>query len=58
LGLMAPGPIGALCLLLVAMFFVWLAFLTWPTLDRQQKTPRVLMTTVVLLLATARILGF
>lgn len=57
-GLMAPGPIGALCLLLVAMFFVWLAFLTWPTLNRQQKTPRVLMTMVVLLLATARILGF
>lgn len=57
-GLMAPGPIGALCLLLVAMFFVWLAFLTWPTLTRKQKTPRVLMAVVVLVLATARVLGF
>lgn len=57
-GLMAPGPIGAVCLLLVVAFFTWLAFLTWPTLDRQQKTPRVLVITVVLFLATARILGF
>lgn len=57
-GLMAPGPIGAVCLLLVAAAFAWLAFLTWPALNRQQKTPRVLMTAVVLVLATARILGF
>ena len=57
-GLMAPGPIGAVCLLLVAAAFAWLAFLTWPALNRQQKTPRVLMTAVVLVLAPARILGF
>ncbi len=57
-GLMAPGPVGALCLLLVAMFFVWLAFLTWPSLSAQQKVPRVLMVTVVLVLAAARVLGY
>jgi hypothetical protein len=57
-GLMAPGPLGALCLLLVAVFFLWLAYLTWPSLNRQQRVPRVLMTLVVLLLAVARMLGF
>lgn len=57
-GLMAPGPLGALCLLLVAVFFLWLAYLTWPSLTRQQRVPRVLMTLVVLVLATARVLGF
>ncbi|GAB3740681.1 DUF6703 family protein [Nocardiopsis nanhaiensis] len=57
-GLMAPGWLGALCLLLVAVFFVWLAYLTWPSLHRQQRVPRVLMVLVVLVLAVARILGF
>lgn len=57
-GLMAPGALGALCLLLVAVFFLWLAFLTWPSLNRQQRVPRVLMLLVVLVLAVARMLGF
>lgn len=57
-GLMAPGLVGALCLLLVAVFFVWLAFLTWPSLNRQQRAPRVLMVVVVLVLAVARFMGF
>ncbi|WP_017587458.1 DUF6703 family protein [Nocardiopsis ganjiahuensis] len=57
-GLMAPGVLGALCLLLVAVFFLWLAFLTWPSLNRQQRAPRVLMMLVVLVLAVARMLGF
>ncbi|WP_017579642.1 DUF6703 family protein [Nocardiopsis valliformis] len=57
-GLMAPGPLGALCLLLVAVFFLWLAYLTWPSLARQQRVPRVLMMLVVLVLAMARMLGF
>ncbi|AFR10742.1 DUF6703 family protein [Nocardiopsis alba] len=57
-GLTAPGVIGALCLTLVAVFFLWLAFLTWPTLDRARKAPRVLMVAVVLLLAVARALGY
>lgn len=57
-GLMAPGPVGALCLLLVAVLFVWLAFLTWPSLSAQQKVPRALMVTVVLVLAAARVLGY
>lgn len=57
-GLMAPGMLGAVCLLLVAVFFVWLAFLTWPSLTRQQKAPRVLMVVVVLVLTVARFMGF
>ncbi|WP_433697934.1 DUF6703 family protein [Nocardiopsis sp. CA-288880] len=57
-GLAAPGFVGAVCLLLVAVFFVWLAFLTWPSLTGQQKVPRVLMVGVVLVLAVARTLGF
>ncbi len=57
-GLMAPGWLGAPCLLLVAAVFGWLAFLTWPSLQRQQRVPRVLMIVVVLVLAVARMLGF
>ncbi|WP_304454104.1 DUF6703 family protein [Nocardiopsis sp. YSL2] len=57
-GLMAPGLVGALCLLAVSVFFSWLAFLTWPTLDRQQRVPRVIMVVVVLVLTVARFLGF
>ncbi|WP_026122667.1 DUF6703 family protein [Nocardiopsis halotolerans] len=57
-GLMAPGPVGALCLLLVAAFFVWLAFLTWPSLNGQARAARVLMVVVVLVLAVARALGY
>ncbi|MEE2035607.1 hypothetical protein Q8791_00030 [Nocardiopsis sp. CT-R113] len=57
-GLAAPGFVGAACLLLVAAFFVWLAFLTWPSLTGQQKVPRVLMVGVVLVLAVARTQGF
>jgi hypothetical protein len=57
-GLMAPGLVGALCLLTVAVFFSWLAFLTWPALARQQRVPRVIMVVVVLVLTVARFLGF
>ncbi|WP_026115627.1 DUF6703 family protein [Nocardiopsis kunsanensis] len=58
-GLMIPvGPLGAVCLMLVALFMVWLAYLTWPSLSRQQKAPRTLMVLVVLVLAIARTLGF
>ncbi|RKS10086.1 hypothetical protein DFP74_5838 [Nocardiopsis sp. Huas11] len=57
-GLMAPGLLGALCLLVVTVFFSWLAFLTWPTLAPQQRVPRVIMVVVVLVLTVARFLGF
>ncbi|GHC89226.1 hypothetical protein GCM10007079_35020 [Nocardiopsis terrae] len=57
-GLTAPGWLGALCLLLVVVSFLWLAFLTWPSLNRQQRIPRILMVSVVLVLAVARMLGF
>lgn len=57
-GLMAPGVVGASCLLAVVAFFAWLAFLTWPTLTRRQRVPRVLMVLVVLVLAMARVWGF
>ncbi|PDP88932.1 hypothetical protein CQJ94_04110 [Glycomyces fuscus] len=57
-GLMAPGPVGAVCLLLVAVFVAWLAFLTWPSLGGQPRTARVLMVVVVLVLAVARVLGY
>ncbi|WP_159939957.1 MULTISPECIES: DUF6703 family protein [unclassified Nocardiopsis] len=57
-GLMAPGPVGALCLLLVALFLAWLAFLTWPSLTAQQRTPRVLVVAVLVVLTVARVLGY
>ncbi len=57
-GLVAPGPVGAACLLLVAAFVAWLAFLTWPSLGGQPRAARVLMVVVVLVLAVARILGY
>ncbi|MBE3001648.1 hypothetical protein IDM40_23560 [Nocardiopsis sp. HNM0947] len=58
-GLMFPiGPVGAVFLAAVGLFLGWLAYLTWPSLTGQQKAPRVLMVIVVLVLATARVLGF
>ncbi|MFD6950592.1 hypothetical protein A6A08_04245 [Nocardiopsis sp. TSRI0078] len=57
-GLMAPGLVGALCLLLAAAFLAWLAFLTWPSLDGRLRMARVLTVTVVLVLAAARVLGY
>lgn len=56
-GLAAPGLLGAVCLLLVAAFLGWLAFLTWPSLSGQLRAARVLMVGVVLVLAVARTLN-
>ncbi len=57
-GLLAPGPVGGLCLLAVALFLGWLAYLTWPSLDPRQRSPRVLVVGVIGVLAVARFLGF
>ncbi|MFY7068614.1 DUF6703 family protein [Nocardiopsis changdeensis] len=57
-GLLAPGLAGGLCLLPVALFLAWLAYLTWPSLDSRQRAPRVLIVVVIAVLAVARFLGF
>lgn len=57
-GLLAPGLAGALCLLPVALFPAWLAYLAWPSLDARQRAPRVLVVAVIAVLAAARFLGF
>ncbi|MFL1382420.1 MULTISPECIES: DUF6703 family protein [unclassified Nocardiopsis] len=57
-GLLAPGLVGGLCLLPVALFLAWLAYLTWPTLEPRQRAPRALVVGVIGVLAVARFLGF
>ena len=57
-GLLAPGVAGGLCLLPVALFLAWLAYLTWPSLDSRRRAPRALVIVVIGVLAVARFLGF
>lgn len=57
-GLLTPGLVGGLCLLPVALFLAWLAYLTWPSLDARQRAPRALVIVVIGVLAVARFLGF
>ncbi|MEO6712005.1 MAG: DUF6703 family protein [Mycobacteriales bacterium] len=40
-GVLAPGPIGALCLLAIIVLFGWLLFLSWPALAPQARIIRI-----------------
>jgi hypothetical protein len=56
-GLSADAVIGGLCLLAVAGFLGWLAYLGWPELSRGQRLVRVLVLGLVTGVALARLLG-
>ncbi|MGH3354958.1 MAG: DUF6703 family protein [Nocardioidaceae bacterium] len=56
-GLYAGPVLGGLCLLLVAVFLLWLAYLAWPQLGRGARLVRLLMLAIVTGVAVTRILG-
>ncbi|GAB3205021.1 hypothetical protein GCM10027294_01710 [Marinactinospora endophytica] len=49
-GLLLAGVVGALLLGLLALFFAWLAFLSWPTLKQAERTLRCVVVATLLLL--------
>lgn len=51
-GIAVRGVVGAVCLLVMAAFLGWLAYLSWPALDSRGRSMRVLAL-IVLLAATA-----
>jgi hypothetical protein len=48
-GLFRPGPVGAVCTGIVAVFVAWLLYLSWPRLTSTEQLGRA----AVLLLAIA-----
>ncbi|GAA3749590.1 DUF6703 family protein [Salinactinospora qingdaonensis] len=50
-GLALQGPVGAILLTVLAVFFAWLAYLTWPRFSRTEKAARCVLVSVVLALA-------
>jgi hypothetical protein len=50
-GLALRGAIGGVCLLVIAFFLGWLAYMSWPSLDLRGRSLRVLA--LILMLAIA-----
>lgn len=50
-GLLAPPPVGGLLLLVLAAVLLWLAYLSWPALDRVGRGLRAV--TVVLVVGVS-----
>jgi hypothetical protein len=56
-GLMAPPPVGVLCLVILAVFLGWLASLAWPRLDTTGRLLRALVVGLLVGAAIARATG-
>lgn len=56
-GMFSPPVIGGLCLLVVAAFLLWLAYLAWPELPRSGRFSRLLIIGIVAGVAIARMTG-
>jgi hypothetical protein len=56
-GLSAGPVIGGLCLLAIAAFLGWLAYLAWPEMSRGSRTVRALLLGMVTGAALARMFG-
>jgi len=56
-GLSAGPVIGFLCLLAIAAFLGWLAYLAWPEMSRGSRTVRALLLGLVTGAALARMFG-
>ena len=56
-GVFVPGIVGALCLLLIGLFLLWLALLAWPALAPGPRLLRVGVSLVVLGFAVAKAVG-
>ena len=49
-GFAVPGPIGAVFLLLVAIFLGWLAYLSWPNINASGQAGRVVAVVCMLVI--------
>lgn len=56
-GVFVPGLVGALCLLLIGLFLLWLALLAWPALGPGPRLLRIGVSAVVLGFAVAKAVG-
>lgn len=57
-GLFTGPVLGGLCLLVVAAFLGWLAYLAWPHLSRGGRIGRSLVLGILTGVALARMFGF
>jgi len=57
-GLLAPLLVALPAFALVAVFMSWLAFLSWPVIERGQRAARAAMIAVVLFAAVGRVAGW
>ncbi len=56
-GVFVPGVVGALCLLLIGLFLLWLALLAWPALAPGPRVIRIGVAVAVLVFAVAKAIG-
>lgn len=57
IGLSAGPVLGGLCLLAIAFFLSWLAYLAWPQLPRQGRVLRMVVLVPLTAIGVARLLG-
>ncbi len=55
LGLAVPGAVGALALVVLALFLGWLLTLAWPTLPAAARLSRILVVAALLAVAASRL---
>ncbi|MDP9443347.1 MAG: hypothetical protein M3P83_02930 [Actinomycetota bacterium] len=56
-GMFSPPPVGGVCLLAVAAFLLWLAYLAWPQLSAGGRFSRLLVVALVAAVGVARMTG-
>jgi len=54
-GIAVRGAVGSVCLLLLAVFLGWLAYLSWPKLDPRGRSLRLLALVVLGALAVLQL---
>lgn len=56
-GLLAPAPIAAVLLVVLAVLLVWLTYLAWPKLDPTGRFTRLLVLALVAYVLVQRLVG-
>lgn len=57
-GAVLPGALAAACLAVVALFFGWLLFLSWPLLETGPRVLRGAVVAILVAAAGARVSGW